>query len=58
MNRGKFLELESGSKLAGFIFNLGWSRLAGGKEFAVKKESFCKAEDEENDGAGEPQSSE
>ena len=58
MNRGKLLELERGSKLAGFIFNLGWSWLAGGKELAVKKEGFCKAEDEENDGAGEPQSSE
>ena len=58
VNLGKFFELESGSKLAGFIFNLGWSRLAGSKELAVKKEGLCKGEDEENDGAGKPKSSE
>ena len=45
VNLGKFFELESGSKLAGFIFNLGWSRLAGSKELAVKKEGLCKGED-------------
>ena len=51
VNRGEFFELERGRELPSFVLNFCWSKLAGSKEFAVKKEGLCKGEDEENDGA-------